>query len=100
MCNTNVCASAECDFIPPLGCIIPVTKLRSKKWAVCIASMGDRRGVHRVSVWKLEGKNHWEGLDVVWRIKLKCVFKKLDGEVWIGFIWLRISKGGRLLPVW
>jgi hypothetical protein len=64
-----------------LGCIIPVTKLRRKKWAVCVATVEDRRGVHRVLVWKLERKNHWEGLDVVWRITLKCIFKKLDGEV-------------------
>jgi hypothetical protein len=50
-------------------------------------------------VWKLEGKNHWEDLDVVWRI-LKYILKKFDGEILTGFIWLRIRKGGRLLRVW
>jgi len=39
-----------------LGFIIPVTKLRSKRWAVYVASMGDRRGVHRVLKERATGK--------------------------------------------
>jgi hypothetical protein len=74
MLNTNVCASVESDLFQQLDCFIRVTKLRSKIWARYVASMGDKTGVYRVMVWKLEGKNHWEDLVIVWRIGLKCVF--------------------------
>jgi len=29
-----------------------------------------------------------------WRIILKWMFKKWNGEAWAGFIWLRIWTGG------
>jgi hypothetical protein len=32
-----------------------------------------------------------------WKIVLKCIFKKCDGEVRTGLIWLRIVTGGGLL---
>jgi len=28
------------------------------------------------------------------RIILRCIFKKWDGELWTGLIWLRIGTGG------
>jgi len=28
---------------------------------------------------------------------LKRIFKKWDGEIWTGLIWMRIGTGGRLL---
>jgi hypothetical protein len=67
--------------------------------AVC-SKYGDKTGVHRVMVWKVERKNHWEHIDIVWWIGLKCLFKKCGREIRAGFIWPRISKGGRLLRVW
>jgi hypothetical protein len=41
-------------------------------------------------------QNTWKtGIDG--RIILKRVFKKWDGEVWVGLLWLRIGRrGGRL----
>ena len=36
--------------------IIRVMKSRRKRWAGHVASMGERRGVYRVLVWKPEGK--------------------------------------------
>jgi hypothetical protein len=38
-----------------------------------------------------------EDLAVDWRIILKWITKKWDGEAWTGFIWLRIGTGGGLL---
>jgi len=35
-----------------------------------------------------------EDLDVLWRIILKWIFRKWDGEAWTGLIWLKIGTGG------
>ena len=40
---------------------------------------------------------HFEDTNVDWKIILKCIYKKWDGEVWTGLIWFRIRTGGRLL---
>jgi len=42
-------------------------------------------------------KNHLEDLDVEETIILKLIFKRWDGEVCTGFIWLKIGTGARLL---
>jgi hypothetical protein len=34
------------------------------------------------------------------RIILKWIFKKQDGRVWTGLIWLRIATSGGLLWTW
>ena len=39
--------------------------------------------------------DHLEDLDE--RIILKWIFKKVDGEAWTGWSWLRIGTGGGLL---
>jgi hypothetical protein len=44
--------------------------------------MGDvcsKYGGQERSTQGFEGKNHWEDPDLIWRIRLKYVFKKLDG---------------------
>jgi hypothetical protein len=38
-----------------------------------------------------------EGPSVDGRIMLKWIFKRSDGEAWIGLIWLRIGAGVGLL---
>ena len=54
-----------------------------------------------VYMWLLLGdvkeREHSEDLDVHGRMKLKYIFKKWDGDEWIGLIWLSIGTGdGRL----
>ena len=44
-----------------------------------MARMGDRRGVYRVLVGNLEGKNHLEDLDADGRIILRWIFRMWDG---------------------
>jgi len=47
--------------------------------------MGERRGTQRVLV----GRPRLYEMVI-----LKWIFRKLDGEAWAGWIWLRIGTGG------
>ena len=40
------------------------------------------------------GRNHLENMGVDWRIILKWILKKWDGEAWAGLTWFRIEIGG------
>jgi hypothetical protein len=69
--------------------VIWVIKLRRMIWAGLVARMEDKRGACRVLVERCKGKRP---LGI-----LKRVFKKWDGEVWTGLIWLTTGiDGGRL----
>ena len=58
-----------------------------------VALTGERRGVHRVLVWKSEGDNLADpGVDG--RIILRWICRKWDVGVWTGSSWLRIGTGG------
>ena len=59
--------------------------------------MEDSRGADRVWWGDLKERDHLEDLGVDWRIILKWVFRKWDGETWTGLIWIWIETGGGLL---
>jgi len=53
------------------------------------------------SGWKnLNERDHLEDLSTDGRIILECIFEKLGGEVWNGYILLRTETNGRLLWTW
>jgi hypothetical protein len=45
----------------------------------------------------LRERGNLEELSIDWKIILKSAYKEWDGEVWTGFIWLRIGAVGGLL---
>jgi hypothetical protein len=67
------------------------------RWAGHVANMGERRVVDRVLVEKPEGKRPLGDPGLDGRVILKCIFRKWDGGVWTGSIWLRIGTGGGYL---
>ena len=56
--------------------------------------MGDRRGAYRFGCGDLMEKDHLEELCVDGRIKLQCIFKKLDGGTVSVLPWVREGTGG------
>ena len=64
------------------------------RWAWHVARMEEGRDVHKVLVGKPEGKSHWGDQDVDGRIILRWIFRKWEGVVRTGWIWLRIGTGG------
>jgi hypothetical protein len=77
--------------------IIWVIKCRRTRWAGHVARVKDGRGAHSVLVGNPRERAYLEGLGVIWRIILKWILKKWDGEVWTRLIWFRIGTGGGIL---
>jgi len=80
--------------------IILVIKSRKIRWARHVAHYGGRRGACKVLVGKPEGKRQLGRSRPGGRIILKCIFKKWNGEAWIGLIWLRKGTGCRGMWMW
>ena len=61
--------------------------------------MGERKGAHRVSVGKHEGKNNLKDRGTDGQITEADIHEiGFEGRrVWSGFMWLRIGTSGRLL---
>jgi len=54
------------------------------RWARHVARLGERRGVYRVSLRKLEEREHLREPGVDGRIILRWIFRKWDVGVWTG----------------
>ena len=66
------------------------------RWAGHVACMGEGRGVHRVLVGKPEGKRPLGTPRRRWEINiiLRWIFRKWEGVVGTGWIWLGIGTSG------
>jgi hypothetical protein len=59
--------------------------------------MGDKRGVYRVLVGKLEGKIPLGGPRRRWEDNIKMDLQEVECGAWTGLLWLRIGLSGGLL---
>ena len=51
--------------------------------------------VHAGFWWdNLRERDHFKDLDVDGRLIFKWIFRKWDGEVWTGFLWVKVMTGG------
>jgi len=67
------------------------------RWAGHVENMGGRE-VRTGFCWvDLRGGDHLQDLGRDGRIILKWILKKWNGNVWTGFLWLRIGTGVRCL---
>jgi hypothetical protein len=58
-----------------------------------VVHTGEERGVYRVLVGKLKGKNHWGDLGIDEWI-LGWISRRWDVGIWTGMGWPRIGTGG------
>jgi len=68
--------------------ILRVVKSRTMRWTEHIARMGEGRGVHRVLVWKLEGKRALRGLTRRWENNKKMDIQEVGG----GGDWMELAR--------
>jgi hypothetical protein len=76
----------ELNNLYSLPNILRVVKSRIKIWAGHVARMGEERGVHRVFVWKPEGKRPLRRPRRRWEDNIKMDLHEVGGgrRVWIG----------------
>jgi len=65
-------------------------------WSGHVVRIGNMRNAYNILIGKLKGRCHTEDLAIDGRIVLECMLDK-DGNVWTGFIKLRIGISGGLL---
>jgi len=76
--------------------IIRVIKLTRMRWEGHVARIGERRGVCRVLVGKLEGKRPLGRTRRRWEDNIKMELQELEFEAWTGPMWLRVGTSGGL----
>jgi hypothetical protein len=73
--------------------IIRVIKSRRIRWEGHVACI-EERGTHRGLVGKSKGKSPFGNSGLDGKVILRWIFRKWDGWVRTGLIWLRIGTGG------
>ena len=77
--------------------IVRIIKPRRTSWARQLARMGERRGVYRVLVGKLEGKRPLGRPRCRWEDNIKMNLQEVGCGAWTGLIWLSIGTCDGLL---
>ena len=84
----------ELNDLYSLPNIVWVIKSRRMRWAGHVARMGGIEVCTGCWWGSLRERGHWGDQDVDGRIILRWIFRKLEGVVGTGWIWLRIGTGG------
>jgi len=74
--------------------IFRVIKSRRMRWAEHVARTGERTGVYRVLVGKLQEKRPLGRPRRRWEDNIKMDLQEVGLGVWTGSSWLRIGTGG------
>jgi len=77
--------------------IVQVIKSRRLRWARHVVRMGQKRGVYRVLVGKLEVKRPLGRPRHKWEDNIKMDLQEVGYGLWTGSSWLRTGTGGRHL---
>jgi hypothetical protein len=72
-------------------------KSRRMRWTGHVAGMGEERKLYKVFVRKSEGKRPLGRPMRRWEDGIRMELMEIGWGVWIGFDWLRIGIGGKLL---
>jgi hypothetical protein len=74
-----------------------VNKSRRVRWVVYVTCMGQIRNAYKILVSKPERKRPLRRPKHRWKLILECITGKYGGNLWTGFMWLRIGTSGGLL---
>jgi hypothetical protein len=83
----------ELNDLYSLPNIVREVKSGRMRWAGHVVRMGEERGLHMVLVGKPERNRPLGRPSVDGRIRLRWIFRKLEGVVVTGWSWLRIATG-------
>jgi len=74
--------------------IVRVIKLRRMRWVEPVVRMGERGGIYRVLLGKLEGRRPLGRPRHRWEDNIKMDLKEVGFGLWTGLSWLKLGTGG------
>jgi hypothetical protein len=78
-----------------LRSIIRVIKSRVMRWIEHVASMGQKRGTFKVTMWRTDGNRQLGRTRRRWEDNIKMVFHEI---VWGGMDWIDLAQDGDWWP--
>ena len=81
----------ELNDLYPSHKYYPGDKIKNNKTGRACSTYGEKTGAYRGWWGNQRETDHWEDLDVVRRIIVRCIFRKWDVKAWTGLIWLKIG---------